>query len=134
MIDAVSQPLIVADVVMLTVADGGRRRGIAIETDSRYMPHLVVDDRTNRVAKTDMNNVSTEHYIGVLFRPALTMSDTQTGSGRYPLVLMYFPRVDYSTLVPDVTFTVREGGRIVGHGVVVADGTGSDSCSTQTGG
>ncbi len=33
---------------------------------------------------------------------------------------MYYPRVDYSALQTGVTFTVREGGRIVGHGVVVS--------------
>ncbi len=57
--------------------------------------------------------------MGVLFEPALSITNSATGSGQYPLRLMYYPRVDYSTLQTGVTFTVREGGRIVGHGVVV---------------
>lgn len=34
------------------------------------------------------------------------------------LVLMYFPEVDYSTLEAGATFTIREGGTVVGFGVV----------------
>lgn len=120
MIDAEDQPRVVAEVRMLSSAEGGRTRGIAIEPDSRYMPHLAIDDRAYREAKTDSNNQSLEHYMGVHFEPALSITDPSTGSGKYSLRLMYYPRVDYSTLQPGVTFTVREGGRIVGHGVVVS--------------
>lgn len=120
MIDVEAQPRIVAEIVMLSSAEGGRTRGITIEPDSRYMPHLAIDDRANRKARTDANNHSLEHYMGVLFEPALSVTDTATGSGQYPLRLMYYPRVDYSTLQTGATFTVREGGRIVGHGVVLS--------------
>ncbi|WP_165700994.1 hypothetical protein [Crateriforma conspicua] len=111
---------------MLTASEGGRKRGIEIDVNARYMPHLAIDDRTNRVARTDSKNQSTEHYMGVQFEPALSVTDTATGSGRYPLCLMYYPRVDYTTLKTGATFTVREGGRIVGHGVVVSSGDETD--------
>ncbi|SMP79157.1 hypothetical protein SAMN06265222_12926 [Neorhodopirellula lusitana] len=120
MIEADTQPGIVADIVMLNAFDGGRSRGISIDDTTRYMPHLAIDDRANRKARTDENNLGTEHYMGVLFRPSLSIVDPATGSGRYPLTLMYHPRVDYTTLVCGATFSVREGGRIVGHGVVVS--------------
>lgn len=126
MIDIESQPKIIADIVMLTVCDGGRKRRIEIEANSRYMPHLVIDDRTNRVARIDSSNQSTEHYMGVQFEPALSIADPTTGSGRYPLRMMYYPRVDYSSLKTGATFTVREGGCIVGHGVVVSSGDEAD--------
>ena len=34
------------------------------------------------------------------------------------LELMYHPRVCYSDVVPGATFTIREGGRVVGYGRV----------------
>ena len=120
MIDIASQPTIVVDVVMLSASEGGRNYPIQIETDTRYMPHLAIDDRDNRIARTDTNGQSIEHYMGVLFETALSATEPSTGSGRYPLRLMYHPNVDYATLKPGATFTVREGGRIVGHGVVVS--------------
>lgn len=120
MIDADGQPRIVADIVMLSPAEGGRTRGIMIAPESRYAPHLAIDDRANRKARTDSNNQSLEHYMGVHFEPALSVADPRTGSGQYPLCLMYYPRIDYSTLQTGATFTIREGGRIVGHGVVVS--------------
>lgn len=120
MIDVETQPQIIADIVMLSPSEGGRKRGIEIDPESRYMPHLAIDARDNRVARTDSNKQSIEYYMGVLFQPAVSIADPATGSGLYPLRLMYYPRVDYSTLQTGATFTVREGGRIVGHGVVVS--------------
>lgn len=120
MIDVESQPRIVADIVMLNSSEGGRNHGIEIDAESRYMPHLAIDDRANRAARTDSNNQSTEHYMGVLFEPPISRDDPATGSGRYPLRLMYYPSVDYATLRTGATFTVREGGRIVGHGIVIS--------------
>lgn len=120
MIDVEAQPRIVAEIVMISTAEGGRTRGITIEPDSRYMPHLAIDDRANRKARTGANNRSLEHYMGALFEPALTVTDPATGSGQYPLRLMYYSRVDYSTLQIGGAFTVREGGCIVGHGVVLS--------------
>jgi hypothetical protein len=35
------------------------------------------------------------------------------------MLLMYYPQVDYGKLRPGVTFTLREGPNIVGHGVVL---------------
>lgn len=120
MIDIASQPTIVVDLVMLSASEGGRNCPIQIVTETRYMPHLAIDHRENRIARTDTNGQSIEHYMGVLFEPALSATDTSTGSGRYPLRLLYHPNVNYATLKPGATFTVREGRRIVGHGVVVS--------------
>lgn len=109
---------IIADIEMLHSDDGGRMRPISIDAQSRYMPHLVIDDRNNRVSQDRVNGVS-ENYMGVWFSTALSITDSRTGSGRYPLRLMYHPAVDYSALTPGAVFTIREGGNIVGHGVVI---------------
>ena len=112
---------------MLSTDQSGRAFGIQIDNNARYMPHLVVDDRANRSAKRDENGISTEHYMGVVFGPAEVLTDSTTGSGRYPLRLMYYPRVDYKSLAVGTTFTVREGGTIVGHGVVIQRSSMIDS-------
>ena len=133
MIDFESHPRIIAEIVMLSTADGGRSCGIQIDYDTRYMPHLAVDDRSNRTPKRDANGVATEHYMGVLFEPAQSLTDPSTGSGRYPLRLIYHQRVDYNSLVAGTTFTVREGGRIVGHGVVIERNSAMDGDSATIG-
>ena len=97
------------------------------------MPHLAVDDRSNRTPKRDANGVATEHYMGVLFELAQSLADTSTGSGRYPLRLMYSPGVDYNSLVIGTTFTVREGGWIVGHGVVIQRDSAIDGDNATVG-
>ncbi len=82
MIDVENQPRIVAEIVMLSSTEGGGTRSITIEPGWRYMPHLAIDDRANRKARTDANNRSLEHYMGVLFEPALLITDSTTGSGQ----------------------------------------------------
>lgn len=105
---------------MLRASEGGRKHAIDIDENTRYMPHLAIVDPANRAVRTDSNIQSTEHYMGVLFEPPLSRDNPATGSGRYPLRLMYYPSVDYATLKTGATFTVREGGHIVGHGVVIS--------------
>jgi hypothetical protein len=72
MIARASQPTIVVDVVMLSASEGRRNSPIQIDTDTRYMPHLAIDDRVNRIAKADTNGQSIEHVMGVLFETALS--------------------------------------------------------------
>lgn len=65
--------------------------------------------------------------MGVFFEPAEELADSVTGSGRYPLRLMCHPRVDYNSLEVGATFTVLEGGSVVGHGVVLQRDPALDS-------
>ena len=82
------------------------------------MPHIVVQDRSVRQAAT-VGNVLTEAYKGVAFTDP--PADLTAGApGISGLVLMYYPEVDYADVQPGATFTVREGGKVVGHGVVLA--------------
>ncbi len=70
--------------------------------------HAVVDD----------DGLGREPYLGVCFlaapqdvRPGVLVTVT--------LGLMYHPHVDYSEVLPGATFTIREGGRVVGYGQVI---------------
>lgn len=105
-----------AHVTFLTAAEGGRQSPLV--ASDRYRPHIVVGDPDQRRAAVDADGVGTEDYLGVQF----------VGSGlpmapgtayEVPLVLLYYPRVDYSALTIGATFTLREGGRVVGYGEVL---------------
>jgi translation elongation factor EF-Tu-like GTPase len=110
-----TSPIITAEVVLLTTEDGGRSRGI----DQGYVPHIVVQSRTIRAATYDERGWGNEEYLGVRF--VHCPSEYNAGeSGMFKMELMYHPRVNYSKAVPGAEFTIREGGRIVGHGQITA--------------
>jgi hypothetical protein len=81
------------------------------------MPHIVVQPREVRKAVVDGKGVGTELYEGVEFieRPAYYRVGTP---GVFVFDLMYFPGHQYTSVQPGATFTVREGLRIVAHGLV----------------
>lgn len=105
-----------AMVTFLSTEEGGRTH--PVHDSPTYMPHVVVGDPGQRAVMVDETGLSTESYLGVRF----------TGDGQQltpgveygvQLELLYLGRVDYSELVPAATFTIREGGRVVGFGSVV---------------
>ena len=103
-------------VTFLPTEEGGRAH--PAHDSSNYMPHVVVGDPSQRVALVDESGTSTESYLGVRF----TGDGQQLTPGlehEVQLQLLYVGRVDYSALVPAATFTIREGGRVVGFGSVV---------------
>ncbi len=72
-----------------------------------------------RHPKRDKDGVCHETYLGVCF----TECDQECQLGqpvRVAMELMYHPRVDYSEVQPECTFTIREGGKIVGYGTVLS--------------
>jgi translation elongation factor EF-Tu-like GTPase len=108
-------PSVSAEVVYLAREEGGR----ATPPCSGYMPHIVVQDRTVRTATRDQRGWSNESYLGI------RLTDCPSGynngnAGDFTFDLMYHPRVDYSDVIPGAKFTVREGGHIVGHGIVLS--------------
>ncbi len=58
-----------------------------------------------------------EEYLGVMFT-AWPDGYVNGASSEFQMELWYHPRVDYAKAIPGATFTIREGGRIVGHGVI----------------
>ena len=107
-------PTIEAEVTFLTTEEGGRKR---MPVWLGYMPHLVVQPPHIRIA-TYVNGVGAEDYLGVVFlagpEPFVSGQPFSVKLG-----LAYYPEVNYSELQEGATFTIREGGRIVGFGKVL---------------
>ncbi len=111
------KPDIEAEVVFLSEHEGRRKSLPGFSGPTFYRPHIVMQDRGVRHSTAGTNAQNSEHYLGGQFIEA-PETPIANLAGSYRLSLMYFPRVDYSAVQPGATFTVREGGRIVGHGVV----------------
>lgn len=98
---------VIAELTFLSTAEGGRQ---SPPHPIGYMPHLVVD-----------GSVATDgsEYLGVKFidGPKPVFGE----AGIFELELGYLDRgLDYSVLVPGVTVTVREGGRVVARGRILS--------------
>ena len=93
-----------ARVTLLSTAAGGRQTGIRGSADQHYLPHVVVDNG---------------EYLGV--RITLTGSDLLPGeTTELSLEPLYPELIDYSALSIGARFELREGPRVVGHGVILA--------------
>lgn len=111
-----SLPCATAEVTFLTPEQGDRCAPASLTR--QYMPHIVMQSPDIRHAKIDDDGIGREHYLGVCFLAA--PQDVRCGMPvTVTLGLMYHPRVDYSEVVPGATFTIREGGRVVGYGRVI---------------
>ena len=117
--DKVVIPVLEAEVTLLSVEEGGRRWPLDLShRDAFYRPHLVVGDPGQRRALVDASGVSTEEYLGVQFVPAaLQLAPGDRATIRMQLI--FYPECTYDRLTPGATFTVREGGSVVGHGRVL---------------
>jgi hypothetical protein len=81
----------------------------------QYRPHIVVGDPNQREAIVGAGRVIAEEYLGVAF----SSGPDRISLGhaiRVEMMLIYWPSLDYRKAVPGATFTLREGGRIVGQG------------------
>jgi hypothetical protein len=109
-------PRVSVAVTFLSSEQGGRSQ--KAYDSPRYRPHLVVGDPKQRVALTDGSGTGIEDYLGVQFTG--DGSELPTGvEFTVSLALMHYPRVDYSALSTGTTFSVREGGRVIGFGRVL---------------
>jgi translation elongation factor EF-Tu-like GTPase len=117
--DNVAMPVIETEVTLLSAEEGGRRWPLDLShRDAFYRPHLVVGDPGQRHALVDANGVATEEYLGVQFVPAaLQLAPGDRATIRMQLI--FYPACDYGRLTPGTTFTVREGGSVIGHGRVL---------------
>jgi hypothetical protein len=89
----------------------------------KYQPHIVIGDPGQRRAVVDDRSTILEKSLGVSFRtgPELLHSGVPA---KVTLALMYWPREIYEAVVPEATFTIREGADIVGYGTVSRRWTG----------
>lgn len=85
-----------------------------------YRPHLVVGDPDNKIAEKDSDNKLIEDYLGVEF--ISQSSSLVADKDIIAKVRLIYSGVDYSALTKNATFTIREGGKIVGNGIVLDDG------------
>ena len=117
-----NQPTIEAEVTFLSPEAGGRSPPDL--SAAGYKPHLVVQPPEVRSAII-VDDYGVEPYLGVVFLtgPAQT---TAGQPNRVTLLLGYYPEVDYSALRDGATFTIREGGKIVGFGRVLRGLAGAD--------
>ena len=109
-------PVIRALVTFLSPENGGRAKmpGLA---SGQYMPHLVIQSPDVRKAKVINGNVIVDDYLGVRFlsTPTELLPEQPLDC---EMELMYFPSVDYNAVREGATFTIREGGKVIGFGFV----------------
>ncbi len=105
-----------AEVVFLPQSEGGRKEPPANLSSGEYRPHLVVGDPNQRQAVI-IDNTNQEPYLGVAF---LSGPESVKPGELFlaELGLIYWPHPMYSLLIPNATFTIREGPSVVGHGRV----------------
>jgi hypothetical protein len=110
----ITVPVVQARVTLLPELSRGRR----LLTTGQYRPHIVIGPQSQRAAIRE-GNVYTENYLGVMFvggPEAIAPGE----SSEVSLALLYFPEELYHEVTPGATFTIREGPRIVGFGVVLS--------------
>ena len=105
-------------VKFFSAANGGRTQLPHDLLSSRvYRPHLVVGNANQKHALVNEKNEITESYLGIVFvaqKGPLTPEQEAIAE-----IETIYPGVDYSSLKKGATFTIREGGSIVGNGEVL---------------
>jgi hypothetical protein len=107
-------PIVSAKVTLLP--DLGGERGIG---GAQYRPHIVLGPTSQRRAVVADGNTLVELYLGVVVvsGPQVLRPGEEAS---VDLALVYWANTPdaYAGVVLGVTFTVREGGNIVGYGRV----------------
>ena len=82
-----------------------------------YRPHFVIGDPGQKKAVVNENNEGLEDYLGVVFisQEGALKKEKEIEA----VVTMPYPETDYSNLINGVTFTIREGDKIIGNGKVI---------------
>jgi len=111
-----------SEVVLLSAEEGGRSAPVLpFAYRGGLRPHIVLQDRAVRKPKISTQaghpNIILDDYLGVEF---WTVPDPVPVSSAFSLTmrLAYYPAPMYNGCVPGATFTIREGGRITGHGEI----------------
>ncbi|MFT3880592.1 MAG: Imm27 family immunity protein [Gemmatales bacterium] len=111
------KPSIRATLTFLSQEQGGRVHPPGLLT-GQYMPHIVVQSSDVRSVKT-VNGVCVEKYLGVRIL-STSVEVVPLAPFQCSMELMYHPHVDYSAVQETATFTVREGGKVIGYGAVLS--------------
>jgi hypothetical protein len=110
--------MIEAEITFLPKSEGGRSFPDGIFQNLQYRPHIVIGDPMQRKSIVVDGNRLTELYLGIAFTDGPQKVELGLPM-KATMLLAYWPSVDYETVVPDATFTLREGVRIIGYGKVL---------------
>jgi hypothetical protein len=106
-----------AEITFIPASEGGRLNPpLLVSSGGSYRPHIVVGDPKQRRAIIVGNEIR-ETHLGVAF-----LSGPERVEAGEPflaeLALIFYPHPAYDSLAPGVTFTIREGPKVVGFGEV----------------
>ena len=112
-------PFIEAALTFLRPSEGGRPQLNMSLSGLVYRPHIVIGNPAQRKAVVGPGNELLEPYYGVAFAAGPKHVEPDVPC-QVRMMLVYWPEVTYDPVVPGATFTLREGGRVVGFGEVTA--------------
>ena len=110
-------PIVVVSLTVLSDSEGGRSSPMFDQP--LYQPHIVIGDPHQKEALVNDDGVCMEDYLGVRFLGDGRLLDVGK-EYKVELLLMYYPKVDYRSVVPGATFTLREGGKVVAFGQIIS--------------
>ncbi|MDB0520961.1 hypothetical protein [Ralstonia solanacearum] len=111
------RPFIEATLTFIPSGEDGRSQLNMTLNGLVYRPHIVVGNPAQREAIVGQGNVLLETYHGVAFAKGPEHIEPNVPC-HVQMMLLYWPAVNYDSVVPGATFTLREGGRIVAFGEV----------------
>ena len=125
-----------AEVILLSKEEGGRSNPvIPIAYNGGLRPHIVIQDRSARKPKIGMRaghpNTILDEYLSVAFWSG---PDPIPVSSPFLLTMYLWCHPDrmYDGCIPGATFTIREGGKITGHGEIKRRWNEDEETPTQS--
>jgi hypothetical protein len=111
-----------AEVVLLSKEDGGRSTPLLpIAYGGGLRPHIVLQDRSVRKPKVGMRDGHPNYILDEYLSVAFWSGPDPIPIGSPFLLTMYlwcYPDPMYDGCTPGASFTLREGGKIFGHGEI----------------
>lgn len=107
---------IIVSLKFLSPEEGGRKRKFILT--NIYRPHFVSSIDLFDIETNVITYQEDDHYMGVDFPFSYRIVEPNVAYEE-TVRLVYYPEVDYTSLITGSYFTVREGGRVVAFGEVV---------------
>ncbi|HLA95630.1 MAG TPA: hypothetical protein VK612_07910 [Pyrinomonadaceae bacterium] len=106
-----------AEVTFISASNGGRKTLPSI-LGCVYRPHIVIGDPEQRQPNLTDGNYIEELMLGVCFVSGPSIIEFKK-KFIAQMGLIYWPSESYDSVISGATFTIREGGTIVGFGRVL---------------